>query len=277
MASLIVGSMVSLFWLLVLLLVVMYIFAIVLTQGATMWLKPGDGYARPVGNTHYSNVIYYFGSLTKTIYTLFMAMTGGVSWGEPADASQAYGWVYFCVFTSYIFFAIFSVMNIVTGVFVDGAIQQAESDRSLILEAQAKEKQEVCRTLEEIVFELDVDDSGCLSREEWEGAFVDPSIQGALAAMQVNIHDCDDLFDMLDVDGDGRVDVKEFIHGMIRLKGWAKAVDIERLFCRVLQLHSDYKRLMEKMEQLAQQLQSLVIQSGQSNSKNYVAIMRRQC
>merc|ERR1719235_585890 len=90
MVAMIVGSLMNLFWLAIILVCVMYVFAIILTQGATMWSKPDVG-TPPLDHEDYEKVRVFYGSLYGTIYTLFAAMTSGVSWMECANVAQAFG------------------------------------------------------------------------------------------------------------------------------------------------------------------------------------------
>merc|ERR1711879_1089425 len=99
------GSMTHLFWLMMLLLAVMYMFAVALTQGACAWMNPGPE-EDPPQHALLDDVDSYFGSILSSIYTLFMSMTGGINWGEPAAAARAFGKSYFCIFTFFAFFAI---------------------------------------------------------------------------------------------------------------------------------------------------------------------------
>merc|ERR1712070_1162172 len=102
--------MAQLFWLMLLMLVVMYMFAVVLSQGALAWLRPYEDEEKNAAHEQYRNVEQYFGIF------------------------------YFSVFLFFVFFSIFSVMNIVTGVFVDGAIQHVSNDRKMVLEQHLQNK-----------------------------------------------------------------------------------------------------------------------------------------
>ncbi len=49
-----------------------------------------------------------------------------------------------------------------------------------------------------------------------------------LSTMEVEVSEVDGLFDMLDT-GDGKVSFDEFIKGLMRMRGYAKGVDIVSL------------------------------------------------
>ena len=119
MVTMIAGSLNHLFWLFVLLVVLMYIFAIILTQGAIIWLQanPLDSMlSADLEGSQRSLVKSYFGSILETMYTLYKSMLGGENWHSAADTSAKLGSGYFIVFLFYIFFVMLSVVKADRGV-----------------------------------------------------------------------------------------------------------------------------------------------------------------
>lgn len=236
MTGLILGSMMQLLWLFILLLGVIYVFAVVLTQGAS-------DYRFLRSPQVVSKVEKDFGTLPKSLYTLFLSMTGGVSWGEPAAHTQDIGHVYFAVFVFFVFFTFFSVLNIVTGLFVDGAIQQANDDRSTMIEKAVEMRQQCGKALAELLQEIDVDNSGYISREEWDLALADRNIMAMMNGLEIDPKQTDNLFALLDDNNDQIVGIEEFVAGMMRLKGIAKAIDIHLLMSKVSDVNQQVKAL----------------------------------
>jgi len=236
MTGLILGSMMQLLWLFILLLGVIYVFAVVLTQGAS-------DYRFLRSPQVVSKVEKDFGTLPKSLYTLFLSMTGGVSWGEPAAHTQDIGHVYFAVFVFFVFFTFFSVLNIVTGLFVDGAIQQANDDRSTMIEKAVEMRQQCGKALAELLQEIDVDNSGYISREEWDLALADRNIMAMMNGLEIDPKQTDNLFALLDDNNDQIVGIEEFVAGMMRLKGIAKAIDIHLLMSKVGDVNQQVKAL----------------------------------
>jgi len=56
----------------------------------------------------------------------------------------------------------------------------------------------------------------------------DELLQTWLSTLEIDTYDLEHLFEMLD-NGDGQIDVGEFINGMSRVKGWAKSIDVVKL------------------------------------------------
>jgi len=79
----------------------------------------------------------YFGSLPRTILTLYQAMSGGFDWDTLADPlTKETGWWVGLAFTSYIAFALLAIMNVVTGVFVQTALQSAKEEEDAFIAEQ---------------------------------------------------------------------------------------------------------------------------------------------
>jgi len=236
MVTLIVHSVTSLFWLLVLLLLILYVFSIFFTQGVTDYLQVASPNAEAK-----EILMLYYGGLGDSALTLFLSITGGISWVEVVRPLFDTGWMFVALFLVYVFFCVFSVLNIVTGVFVDGAIQRSARERDLRLEKEMEQKKVYVKMLSELLEEIDTEGSGFISREQLHEAFQTESVQVSFSVLGIDIADSNYLFDMLDLDSSGEVDMSEFITGCLRLKGLAKSIDIHTLMV-------DVKRMMRKLD-----------------------------
>jgi len=229
MVQMIISSMLSLSWILVILVALIYVFSIILTTGATDYLslhveKNSD--ARP---SQYDHVHDAFGSLFETMYTLYKAMAGGIDWAEVASLLREAGWVYEAILICYTFFTIFAVINIVTGVFVDGAIEFAKRDRTMQIQKRAREMAYHEGNLLALLQAIDHDGDNLVSAADFKIALQRAEVREFISAMQVEISDAHAFFDLLDADSSGEVDIVEFVTGMQRLRGEAKSVDIHMM------------------------------------------------
>lgn len=87
----------ALFWALVLLALIIYIFSLILADAVLAY-----------GSTHEDGK-QYFGSLDRTMLTLFMSISGGVSWEdaiEPLRETSAFYVVLFVVYVAFTYFAV---------------------------------------------------------------------------------------------------------------------------------------------------------------------------
>merc|ERR1719336_3873444 len=93
----------------------------------------------------------YFGSIFAGIHILFQCMSSGISWHEVDGALQTIHWSYAVIMSLFVCFMTFAVLNIITGVFVEGAINQANSFREAVI-ADEKEKEAKLRLKLEDIF-----------------------------------------------------------------------------------------------------------------------------
>jgi len=228
MVTLIIHSAMSLFWLMILLILILYIFSIFFTQGVTDFLNTEGNTGTTAGLLRQS-----YGSMGLTAFTLFASIAGGVSWRDVIYPLSQTGWVFTSLFIVYIFFAVFSVLNIVTGVFVDGAIQRSSQERDLRLEKEKEQKKTYVSMLMDLLEEIDVEGTGVITRAELEEAFKSEQVRYYFSVLDIDVVDSNYLFDMLDLDRSGEVDMEEFVSGCLRLKGNAKSIDIHTLMFEI--------------------------------------------
>merc|ERR1719362_2146126 len=216
----------SLFWLIVLLMATIYIFATVLTAGVAAHLAESGVPHHYLDETRLKE---FYGTLWDSMYTLFKAICGGVSWGEMAQPLQTVGPIHFLIFLAYISITIFSVLNLVTGVFCDSAIELANLDRAMIVKKRNQQREASAAHLLELLTEIDSNGDGTVSHEEFIASIKREDIQQNIDALQIDLAEAELLFFMLDRDGDGTIDTREFVNGMLRFKGEARSFDIHML------------------------------------------------
>jgi len=104
-----------------------------------------------------------------------------------------------------------SMMNLVTAVIVEGSFEQGKLDHESDRMAQASS---ILPKLRAAFHEMDLDDNGTITMEE-----VAQSDQNSREELMkvLNADSVQEVFDMLDVDGNGEVDIDEFIEGIVRV------------------------------------------------------------
>lgn len=63
----------------------------------------------------------YFGSLPRTMMTLYQGISGGIDWLNAVEVLAPVSWIIEYIFSAYVFFTVFCCLNIITGIFVDNA------------------------------------------------------------------------------------------------------------------------------------------------------------
>lgn len=216
MVYLIMASTSSFVWTCLLMMIFMYCFAVYFTELATeIYLAAPD---EDVGN-----VMRYWGSIERSILTLFQAMSGGVSWHVVVDVFSTQSgpafWFNSLVFSMYIAFMTLVVLNLVTGVFVDGAqrIMSEERDEALINMASR------------LFAHADVDCSKGLEKEEFVQILTSNVMDDFLQQIGLNKSDAGRLFHVFDADNSGDVSLMEFVSGCLKMNAAAKATDFAQM------------------------------------------------
>jgi len=198
------------------------VFGVLLTQGvATFCMKNNE-----CRSEDYTEHLKYFGSLPRSMYSLYKAMSGGVDWGDPADPLSDLGLPYVACYIFFITFATIAIMNIVTGVFVEVAMAAAQTDRDSLIQDRAHRKETYLEAMRNVFLEIDDNRDGVITLQELEKNIADPRMMGYLEALDLDVSDIKTLHRLCDLDGQGSVDVDEFIGGCSRLKGDASAMDV---------------------------------------------------
>mmetsp|Transcript_94234 Transcript_94234/g.272276 ORF Transcript_94234/g.272276 Transcript_94234/m.272276 type:complete len:704 (+) Transcript_94234:72-2183(+) len=222
----IMGSVRSLVWCLLLMCILIFLFGVSLLQLVTDTLAESAG-----SQAENAELLKYFGSLMRTVFTLFQTITGGVNWGETIDGMVNSNPMIAVAFSVYIAVAAFCVLNVVTGVFVENAnaITRSDADNMVMEELSARE-----RWMEEMraVFELaDKDGTGALDINEFYNYVQDVRVQAYFRKIGLNVEkdNARALFSLIDLDGNGVVELEEFVEGCAQFVGNARQLDIARL------------------------------------------------
>lgn len=235
MAQSLVGSLVELFWSLVLMGFVFYIFAIATVQGVTDFVS-NEGHRSPdlADELH-----LYFGSVLQTMVTYYMATSGGESWTRYYEALSRSAWLVSVLFVFAVMFTQIAVLNIVTGVFVESAMKLAQPDHTMLALERRRSDMSEASFLREVFLSLDVDMSGTLTVEEFAKVMVDPMVGSSLETVGLSASDASLLFDMLcDAGGTKEVGVQHILDACFRLRGSATNLDVQLLTYRVSLLAS---------------------------------------
>merc|ERR1719401_2100448 len=94
-----------------------------------------------------------------------------------------------------------------------------------MIQEKMKEKASYAQKLLDFFMAADTSGDGVLTLEEFEAMVEDDRIKTYLSSLELDVSQCRHLFAMLD-DGDGAVDMEEFVTGALRLKGHARSQEI---------------------------------------------------
>jgi voltage-gated sodium channel len=209
---LISGSFSSFLWTGVLLLLLTYIFAVLFTQ------LVADYAAQNLDEFVEGSPLHtYFGSTGDAINSLYKAITGGADWADisvPLEENISI-WLGL-IFALYVAFGALVLLNLVTGVFVEGAHRMNKQDKHW----------ECVKRVRKAFQGSDDDRSGSITELEFNRNFEKPEMQELFGLMEINGTAAHELFALLDLDENGTLTDLEFVAGAMQLQNPAKAIDV---------------------------------------------------
>ncbi|CAK9092119.1 unnamed protein product [Durusdinium trenchii] len=243
------GTLKVLLWSVLLLVMIMYVFAIVFCDVSNEYL----GGFEDVSDTGKTFLERYFVDLERSIMTLFQSIVNGLNWGDVADELNKLSRIWGYLYVVYIAFCMFAVLNVMTGMFCQSAIESAERDQELHVQAVLNTKQQQVEMFMSIFHMLQKDRGRRASHNqnltftEFEHLFDQPHIRSFFQALDVETKDAWTLFKLMDVSGHGDIDASEFVEGCMRLKGPARAIDMSILM-------QEQRRMRKKLVSMEQVL-----------------------
>jgi len=238
----------SLLWAMILLFMIIFVVGIVCTQAATDSLVL-EAETPTLGAEIVQELNDYWSPLDQAMYTLFQTISGGVSWRDPAMSLEMVSPVMRPIFTLFISFVYFAVLNVVTGVFCSCAIETTSRNPEVIASAMIKNKQTYIENLKNVFYSMDEDGSGLITLTEFENILKDEMMNAHLAALEIDCSDAWTLFKLIDSDKSGVIEIDEFVHGCEQLKGSAKGVDVANMTAEFRNLAKKIVKFMKNTEE----------------------------
>lgn len=230
-------GLVPFFWAIFFLLFIMYIFALILMQGVVEHVGDLSANAYVV-----EELTSYFHSLPMALLTLFLSVSGGVSWWEVGELLLDISVVYLLLFTLFVVILLLAVMNMITGIFVNDSLEMAGMDRDIRAQADKQRNLDHVHLLQQLFVQLDTDGSGQLTLEELEDHIFSDEVMATFSMVNLEVSDAVSFFKILDVDESKSLEIEEFVVGCMRLRGSVNTVDFETLA-------RENKRMMKKYSQ----------------------------
>lgn len=219
----IISSLRTLVCALLMLFFVIYFFAVLVCSGVADYRITA-----PVAQQH-TDLVGMYGGLWVTIFTLFAAVSNGLSWANVVDPLMDMDIIFPVAIMFYITIVIFGVSNVVTSVFVESAVKTSQHYKDLLVDEKLQKKDIALKHIKAVFEAVDEDNSGCLSKAELEAIVDEPELKSYIDALEISGEDARMFFRLLDADGSGEVDMKEFMDGCLRLQGDAKSIDVHAL------------------------------------------------
>lgn len=174
--------------------------------------------ALELGNSKNPKLREAFGTIPYSLYTHFKLLTLE-SWPDILGwaMEQSNWWVMY--FLTYIMITNLALVNLITGVILDGVMKYAKSE-DMSNEMHFAEAEPFVESVITIMESKDVDKDGTLGKAEFKHLMQDEDFKHLLLIYGISLRaDADDLFDVLDDQGAGCLSFDELTAALLRLRG----------------------------------------------------------
>lgn len=224
----ILGSMKSLIWSVLLILAMNFMFGVCFLAASAEFLHEHEGIGDMDDKSQETCrfLRQYWGSMGTAMGTLFASSTGGYSWAEAANPLWEVGMGYYGIFCLYIGFFHFVIMNTITSIVIDGMREHAERDQSATVNDHLARKEEYKAKIEGLFTSMDTAENGLVSWEEFQEYMSDPLAVAFAESLDLEVMDLKQVYKVISVLGQKRVDSDAFVTACIKLRGGAKQMDM---------------------------------------------------
>eukprot|EP00929_Paragymnodinium_shiwhaense_P049921 TRINITY_DN25174_c0_g2_i1.p1 TRINITY_DN25174_c0_g2~~TRINITY_DN25174_c0_g2_i1.p1 ORF type:complete len:654 (-),score=115.89 TRINITY_DN25174_c0_g2_i1:259-2220(-) len=229
--DIILGCCESLFWAVMMILLILLLFAIYFVEVMENWMR-----------THWSpeasedvlqtvaGVKQMFGSVEGAMLTLGMTVTGGMNWETSYAIAEQTGHLNAFVFLCMVAFFFVAMWNIVASVFIENTIQAATVDRDDQIMARHRTDVQDAKELMALCQMADVNMSGTLSAQEFEDFMNSNLIREFFLTRGLDIKNAAHFFEMMNAVGEGdELELEHFVGTCLRVKGVATSIDLHML------------------------------------------------
>eukprot|EP00439_Symbiodinium_sp_Y106_P079826 s118_g18.t1 len=165
-----------------------------------------------------------YGTAYRALYTLYEITFAG-NWPtnvRPVLDRAGHGFVIF--FVVYITIIVFAVIRAISAIFLKDTLDAANNDAEHLVVERLRKKAEYVEKLEQVFHAMDDAGDGMITEERLTHILANPVAKAYFQTLDVDIYESAALFHLLD-NGDGEVTLEEFIEGIMRCKGQARAID----------------------------------------------------
>jgi len=206
---------------------------------------------------HVEQLFRLYGTLPRTMLTLLQPVSGGMDWNNAFRPILRLRTYFLVVSLVYMFFMIFGLLNVLLGIFVEGAMQSVRCDSDQMVRDEMDSVNASIAQITRVFRASDTDRSGSLDREEFQALLNNPQLVTLLQTVGVDTAQAQTIFRLCDSDLSGCVSYEEFIGGCLRLKGTAKSADMMTLLYQTEKTQRYVEGLGKEIQSLRKQMKML--------------------
>lgn len=231
----------SLVWTLLLLILIFYIFGVIFAQIVV------DNCVLHGQTCDNENLALYWNGVGTSMVTLFMVVSGGVNWEDIYRPLREISSIAVVGLVIYIIISVFAILNVVTGVFCNTAIESAHADRDIAIMKQLVKKRNQVSALKEIFQEIDQNKAEVVNILDLKAALDGKKLSSFMESLGINTEDIWTLFMIIDADESGEITIDEFVSGCMQLHGPAKSLQLAKMSFENKVTRQEIKRLSKQV------------------------------
>jgi len=209
-----------------------------------------------------------YGDGLKSFWTIFELTFSGCWPNYARRIVQEVSPLYTIFFYVYVYIVVFVMTRIVAALFTKETFAQASQDAEMMVRARSQKTAFLKQKLSELFDEADVSGDDLLDLEEMRLLLDHPKVRLWMQELGVDLADADALFALLH-DGSGGVTRAEFVSGITKLRGEARASDLLPVVSNMQRILGHVKSLRTSLDSLLMEKEAVRDQTQASGSKDH--------
>lgn len=251
-------------WAIALLGLLSFMYVVFLVQMSSEWLRDLSGSQDSITDGDQKTVDFlfeYFGSLWLGMYTLFKCITGGIDWEAISDPLRRISPLLVVAFCVYIALGTLCILNLITAVFLETATNKSKAmfKRETVMDDMSNRLKWIDHTkalFKTVLRDIDGERYDRVGGNFRESVSLNqfkslletrPDVMAHLARDGLHMYSPVDIFNIIDDNGDGSIDLNEFVVGLHRLKGNLSPLhmsfELNRILRKIERLHEYIERV----------------------------------
>eukprot|EP00928_Gymnodinium_smaydae_P078401 TRINITY_DN6230_c0_g2_i1.p1 TRINITY_DN6230_c0_g2~~TRINITY_DN6230_c0_g2_i1.p1 ORF type:complete len:717 (+),score=83.72 TRINITY_DN6230_c0_g2_i1:49-2199(+) len=153
-----------------------------------------------------------YSTVYNSMLTLFQQIVAGDSWGLTSVPLIERNSLFFILLVLIVVSVSLGVMNLILAVIVESAAEAREADIAQKIKTRLRDQEKSKIDLLQICASMDKDDSQSISMDEMNEAWREsPRFRDVMMALEVRREELPTIFNIIDANGSGDVDYKEFV------------------------------------------------------------------
>lgn len=191
-----------------------------------------------------------YGTAYRATYTLFEITFAGNWPVSVRPVLEKANQLFVIFFVLYITVVVFAVIRVISAVFLKDTFDAAQNDAEQLVIDKLRLKSQYIEKLERIFRAIDAGGEGVVTEARLMQILANDKVAAYFQTLDLDVHEGRALFHLLD-NGDGEVTLTEFIDGIMRCKGNARAID-------QVAMHADLKQLNRRIGKLCKEVHVLM-------------------